>query len=112
MNISNFSIVATDQESVDSISAILDQCAKDEDSRKDFEMNPRTVLAKAGFEIPHGIDIEMVSNSEDTYHLVLPSDPNAELSDDMLKEISGGSTKSTVASILSTLSTISTACAG
>ena len=106
-------ITAPNQQFVDSVSTVLTQYAESEEFRKDFHTNTSGVLANAGIDIPHGVDIEVVSNSEETYHLVLPSDPSESLTDEVLQGISGGraggSTSSTIASVPSTLSTMSTA---
>ena len=93
------------------MSTILDQYAKDEEFREGFHTNTNHVLANAGIIVPLGVDIEVVLNSEVAYHLVLTSDPNESLSDDMIEGISGGDSEhkvfSSIASIPSTFSSYS-----
>ncbi|MCY4430997.1 MAG: hypothetical protein OXC11_11480 [Rhodospirillales bacterium] len=55
-------------------------------------------LSRMGIELPPGMDIQVSANSDDTFHVVFPPDPNTALSDEMLGSVAGGSTASTVGS--------------
>lgn len=44
-------------------------------------------------------DFEVVANTEEVVHLVLPPDPNANLSDEALALVQGGSTASSAGSV-------------
>ena len=69
----------------------------------------RNVLSEHGVEIPPDITISVVPNSGDTYHLVIPPDPNATLSEESLESFSGGGTLSTAVCVPSTISTVGSA---
>ena len=61
--------------------------------------DPLSVLREHGIDIPHGSDVRIVPNTDETYHLVLPQDPNSVLEDESLGTVVGGSTASTIGSI-------------
>ena len=92
------------------VGTILENTQTDEGLRTRLLADARNVLSEHGVEIPSGIAINVASNSDDTFHLVLPPDPNATLSEDSLESISGGSTQSTMSTLPSTISSIG--CAG
>ncbi len=48
-------------------------------------------LSELGLEPPSGLEVRIVADTADTVHMVLPSDPNAKLSDEALAAVSGGS---------------------
>jgi hypothetical protein len=56
--------------------------------------NPAAALAEAGVEIPAGTKVKVIEDTADTKHLVLPVAPAdaAELPDDELEKVAGGST--------------------
>ena len=75
-------------------------------------------LLELGFVLPPGIEARIVANTADTFHVVMPPDPNAELSDEALSMVAGGKSASsagsagsvgTVSSVGSCAGTISTA---
>ncbi len=49
--------------------------------------------------LPADAEPRIVVNSDEVYHLALPSDPNAMLGDDTLTNVSGGSTLGSAASV-------------
>ena len=48
-------------------------------------------IAALGVEPSSGVETRIVANTDEVYHLALPSDPNAMLSDKTLSDVSGGS---------------------
>lgn len=49
------------------------------------------VLKEEGIELPPGVEVRVVENTEQVFHLVLPKKPTAEeLTDEQLDSISGG----------------------
>ena len=54
--------------------------------------DPKAVLAERGIELPDGIDVAAVENTDNTVHITLPMAPDghAELSDDELSNAAGG----------------------
>ena len=59
------------------------------DSRRRFEIDPRAVLEEWGIRVPSGMELHIAANTDDTYHVIMPSDPNAALVDEDLT-VSGG----------------------
>ena len=47
-------------------------------------------LSDLGLVLPPGIEARIVVNTADTFHVVMPPDPNLELSDEMLAAVAGG----------------------
>ena len=52
----------------------------------------KAVLAERGIEMPDGMDVTVVENSDNTVHITLPMAPDghAELSDEELSNAAGG----------------------
>ena len=46
-----------------------------------------------------GVDTRIVANTTDTFHVVMPPDPNTEVSDEILSTVAGGSTAGTASSL-------------
>ena len=63
-------------------------CWKDEALKARFMADPVAVLAERGIEMPDGMDVTVVENTENTVHITMPMAPggNPELSDEELKE--------------------------
>ena len=47
-------------------------------------------LSALGLVLPPGVEARIVVNTADTFHVVMPPDPNSELSDEMLTAVAGG----------------------
>jgi hypothetical protein len=73
-------------------------CHRDGGGRVEPGTEVYEALSRMGIELPPGMDILVSANSEDTFHVVFPPDPNTALSDEMLGSVAGGSTASTVGS--------------
>ena len=67
-------------------------CWKDEALKARFMSDPRAVLAERGVEMPEGIDVKVVENSDNTVHITLPMAPDGheELSMGELSQAAGG----------------------
>ena len=67
-------------------------CWKNDALKARFMADPRTVLAECGFEVPDGMKVIVVENTENTIHIILPMTPDEhdELSMDELSLASGG----------------------
>ena len=46
-------------------------------------------LSDLGLVPPPGIEVRIAANTADTFHVVMPPDPNTELSDEMLSAVAG-----------------------
>ena len=62
----------------------------DEAFKARLKKNPVAVLKEVGYELPPGLEIEVVESTEKKAYLVLPPKPSGELSDDDLENIAGG----------------------
>jgi len=54
--------------------------------------DPEGTLREAGAPVPPGVKMTVVENTSKHFHLVLPLKPTAELSDEALDMVAGGST--------------------
>ncbi len=54
--------------------------------------DPKAVLAEYGMDVPDGIDVKVVENSDNTVHITMPAPPDGhhELSDEELSAAAGG----------------------
>ena len=53
--------------------------------------DPAAALAETGLELPAGVDrVSVIGNTADTFHVILPPNPNARLGDAALEAVSGG----------------------
>ncbi len=77
----------TDQ---DKLSGIVRRAWRDPAFKSQLLASPRDVLAMAGIDIPDGVTIEVHENDAGTVHLVLPSPPRQELSEEELEDVAGG----------------------
>ena len=59
---------------------------------------PVAVLREYGIDIPHGSDVRIVPNTDETHHAVLPQDPDSVLEDEGLGAVVDCSTASTLSS--------------
>ncbi len=62
------------------------------DLRTRARAEPRAVLAERGLDVlaPPGPDVRIVADTGDTIHFALPPDPNTEVADEALVNISAG----------------------
>ena len=86
---------------------IADAYHDDDIFRAKVDKDPREALFERGLKVPAGYEIKVVANERDLFHVVFPTDPNAELSDEALSVVSGGSTASS-AGTASTIGTLIT----
>lgn len=71
---------------------IISKCWSDTAFKQRFLTDPKTVLAEFDIEVPEGLDVKVVENTDNTMYLTLPTKPPhpGELSDDQLDNVSGG----------------------
>ena len=50
-------------------------------------------------DLPPGAELRIAENTSETLHLVVPADPNAFLSDEDLRGVSGGNTAASTSSV-------------
>ena len=76
-------------------------CWKDEALKARFMSDPKAVLAEYGMDVPEGMDVNVVENSDNCVHITMPvaSGGHQDLSDEELSAAAGGAleTKSSTA---------------
>jgi len=67
-------------------------CWKDESLKQRFMSDPKAVLAEYGMDVPDGVDVNVVENSDNCVHITMPATPDGhmELSDEDLRNAAGG----------------------
>ena len=67
-------------------------CWKDETLKQRFMSDPKAVLAEYGMDVPDGIDVNVVENTDTTVHITMPAPPSGhgDLSDEELSNAAGG----------------------
>ncbi len=56
-------------------------------------------LSELGIVAPPGIEVRIVVNTPDTFHVAMPPDPNVDLSDEALSMVAGGKSAGTVGTV-------------
>ena len=67
-------------------------CWKDDALKQRFLSDPHAILAEHGMDVPEGINVNVVENTDTTVHVTLPPAPegHADLSDEELENAAGG----------------------
>ena len=67
-------------------------CWKDEALKQRFMADPKAVLAEYGMDVPDGLDVNVVENTDNTVHITMPAPPSGhqDLSDEELSNAAGG----------------------
>ena len=67
-------------------------CWKDDAVKQRFMSDPKAVLAEYGMDVPDGMDVNVVENTDTTVHITMPAPPNGHqnLSDEELSSAAGG----------------------
>jgi hypothetical protein len=71
---------------------VVAQAWTDEAFKQRLLAEPKTVLAEQGVELPAGLEVRVMEDTEQLHHLVLPPRPagEGELSEDQLGRAAGG----------------------
>jgi hypothetical protein len=79
----------TDKSSHSKMDQLLAQVLTDNELKTQLLENPAPTLNAAGIEVPEGVELKVVENTDTVFHLVLPH-TTSELSDDDLDKVAGG----------------------
>ncbi len=73
------------------MNALIAACWKDDALKQRFLSDPHAVLAEHGMDVPEGINVNVVENTDNTVHVTLPAAPtaNGDLSDEELANAAG-----------------------
>ncbi len=88
------------------LQGIADACRSDEDRLREVEERPKDVLREHGIDMPVGVDVKVVLNTRDTFHLAMPPDPNQVLQDESLMAVAGGGKTMGTVGTMATTSTL------
>jgi hypothetical protein len=74
------------------MNTLIAACWKDDALKQRFLSDPHAVLAEHGMDVPEGINVNVVENTDTTVHVTLPAAPtaNGDLSDEELENAAGG----------------------
>jgi hypothetical protein len=71
---------------------IVAQAWQDDTFKRRLLLNPMSVLDEFGLDVPAGVQVRVVENTDHLMHLTIPATPpERELSDDDLEKVAGGS---------------------
>jgi hypothetical protein len=75
-----------------SFAELIAACWKDPAFRARFASDPKAVLSERGIDIPHGVELKVVENTDRCVYITLPCRPANfdELSDEELANAAGG----------------------
>ena len=93
----------------EALGALARECRDDPGLRRRLDADPRAFFSERHVDFPAGLDFRVAANTPEVFHLVMPPDPNAAISDEDLTQVSGGTGNSTLSTVISTLSTHSSA---
>ena len=83
--------MANQEERSRQMQQIIAKCWSDEAFKEKLVADPHATLVAEGVEIPEGVNINVLTNTADTLHLVIPAMPeDLELSDGELDGVAGG----------------------
>ena len=77
------------EEQAKQMGQLIAKCWADEDFKAKLLADPAATLKAEGAEVPEGVTIKAVENTDIVFHLVIPPAPD-DLSDDDLDKVSGG----------------------
>ena len=76
------------------LAALFAACWKDDALKTRFMADPKAVLAEHGMDLPDGIEVNVVENTDNCVHITMPAAPEGHqnLSDEELSNAAGGVT--------------------
>ena len=72
------------------MSQLIAKCWADEGFKQKLLADPAATLKAEGVDLPDGLTVKALENTDSVFHLVIPAKPT-ELSDDDLDKVAGGS---------------------
>ena len=107
IDITNALVTAVHQQ-INQFRTLVQRYHADPDYRGQVEADPVTAFREQGVELPSDIAIRVLANTDDTFYMVLPPDPNMGLGDELLSSVVGGGGTLGTAGSLGTGSSVST----
>ena len=87
------------------MSQLIARCWADEGFKQKLLADPAATLKAEGVELPAGLSIKALENTDKVFHLVIPAKPT-DLSDADLAKVAGGMNKSELIQMLSNRSKV------
>ena len=74
------------------LSELIATCLKDDALKQRFLADPHAVLSEHGMDVPEGMNVKVVENTDNCVHITFPLPPSgpATLSDEELMSVAGG----------------------
>jgi hypothetical protein len=72
------------------IAKIIKRCWDDSKYQTRFMSEPHAVLKEEGVDVPQGLTLKVVQNTENVHYLAIPPKPTDQLSDRDLEGVAGG----------------------
>jgi len=72
---------------------IIAKAWRDPAFKAELIANPAAALKAEGIDVPAGMTVTVLENTDKQFHLVLPPAPSGELSEDDLEAVAGGGSK-------------------
>lgn len=81
-------------ENLDEVSGVLSElssaCRANPELRAELDADPHAFFSARGVELPAETAFRVAANTPEVFHLIMPRDPNAAVSDETLAGVSGG----------------------
>ena len=78
------------EEQSKALGQLIAKCWADESFKQQLLADTMATLKAEGAELPAGLTVKAVENSDTVFHLVIPAKPRSDLSDDDLAKVAGG----------------------
>src|SRR6188768_2313617 len=72
------------------MSQLIAKCWADEGFKQKLLADPAATLKADGVELPAGLSVKALENTDKLFHLVIPAKPSGAMSDDELADVAGG----------------------
>jgi len=81
--------MADQEEQAKQMGQLIAKCWSDDAFKQKLMSDPIPTLLENGIDIPEGLEVKTVENTDKVFHLVIPAKPE-ELSDEDLDKVAGG----------------------
>jgi hypothetical protein len=71
-------------------SQVVAKAWTDASFKKQLLADPVAALKASGLDVPRGLQVKVVENTDQVLHLVLPAKPRGEISEEDLERVAGG----------------------
>ena len=79
--------------------ALVQRYHADPDYRRQVEADPVAAFREQGLELPSDVAVRVLANTDDTFYMVLPPDPNTSLGDELLAAMAGSGSASSAGTV-------------